>query len=124
MAGSTHTYVAVMEHAPEANKRLLKKTRPSRAGKKAAQGTSHVVRKQRLLDKIAAVMYENEVLQAQCDLYGKQKAVALAERECARYDLKVSENTSAHRLLLIRNEVPDFSVKLLQGAFDCYSAVL
>ena len=69
-------------------------------------------------------MHENEVLQTQYDLSVKEKAVALAERECARYDLTVSENTSAHRLLLIKNEVPDFSLQLLQGAFDCYSAVL
>ena len=124
MTGSTHTYVAVMEHAPEANKRLRKKTRPSRAGKKSAQGTSHVVRKQRLLAKIAALMHENEVLQTQYDLAVQEKLEALARAQVARYDLKVSENTSAHRLLLIKNEVPEFSVQLLQGAFDCYSAVL
>ena len=82
------------------------------------------MRKQRLLTEIEELTKDNAVLQAKYELAVRQGAVVLAERDTARYELKVSENTSAHRLLLIKNEVPHFSKKILQGAFDCYSATL
>ena len=108
-----------MEHSSEDGQNVVKPKR-CRAGKKNAQGTTPTVRRQRLLTRIVGLTKDNAVLHAEYDLAVRQGAVVAAERDSARYVLKVSENTSAHRLLLIKNVVPHCSRKALQSEFECY----
>ena len=112
-----------MDHSSDDGINVVKPKR-CRAGQGNAQGTTHVVRKQRMQTKIDGLTKDIAVLQAEYDVAVRQGAVVLAERDSARYELKAAENTSAHRLLLIENEVPDFVGKMNDGAFDCYALFL
>ena len=95
-----------------------------RKGQTNCQGTSPKVRMERLNVKIDGLTIDNAVLQENYDRATRQLTRVLAERDSARTQLKISENTSAHRLLLIKNEVPDFSRSFLKGRYDCYTASL
>ena len=110
--------MAVMEHSPEDARHVVihvVKPKRCRTGKKEMQ---------KLLTTIEGLTKHNAVLHAKYDIAVHQGAVALAERDVARCELRVSENTSAHRLLLIKNEVRHFSRKVLHGEFECYAAEL
>ena len=74
--------------------------------------------------KIEDLKIYNSVLQENYDLATRQLARVLAERDSARTQLKISEKTSAQRLLLIQVEVPNFSRVVLNGTFDVYRASL
>ena len=78
----------------------------------------------RLKEKIEGLTYDKGLLQENYALATLQLARVLAERDIARTQLKISEETSAHRLLLIQREVPNFARSLLKGTFDCYRASL
>ena len=64
------------------------------------------------------------MLQENYDLVTRQLAQEVSERDSARTQLKISEKTSAQRLLLIQREVPNFSRAVLNGTFDVYRASL
>ena len=110
-----------MNHSHDDGINVVKPKR-SRAGKKNAQGTSPKVRMERLHTQIRQLTNDIAVLQAKYDVAVRQGAVVLAERDSARYELKAAENVSRRRLLLIENEVPDFSRKMDDGTFECYAA--
>ena len=123
VTGWNQTLVAVMKPSPSNGEEVVKQKR-CRKGQKKSQGTSPKVRMERLNVKIEGLTIDNAVLQENYDLATRQLTRVLAERDSARTQLKISENTSAHRLLLIKNEVPDFSRSFLNGTFDCYTASL
>ena len=79
---------------------------------------------ERLKDKIEGLTIDKAVLQENYNLATRELARVLAERDSARTQLRQSEKTSADRLRLIQNEVPDFARSLLTGTFDCYDAGL
>lgn len=102
-----------------------------RTGEPKSQGTSPKVRMERLKDKIEGLTIDKAVLQENYNLadcartqLARELARVLAERDSARTQLRQSEKTSADRLRLIQNEVPDFARSLLTGTFDCYDAGL
>ena len=79
---------------------------------------------ERLNVKIEDLKFYNSVLQENYDLATRQLAREVSERDSARTQLKISEKTSAQRLLLIQHEVPNFARSLLGGIFDRYRASL
>ena len=100
------------------------KRKQDRRGKQNASGASSVVRIERLNEKIEDLKNRNMVLQVNCNLSEKELALVRVERDSARTQLKISEKTSAQRLLLIQHEVPNFAHYLLGGIFDRYRASL
>ena len=105
----------------------LKKDRTNYKNK--GQGTSPKVRIDRLKVTIEHLTFEKATLQEKYNdadsarkNLARELARVLEERDSARTELRQSEKTSAHRLLLIKNEVPDFASSLLSGTFDCYDA--
>ena len=78
----------------------------------------------RLKEKIEGLTYDKGLLQENYALATLQLARVLAERDIARTQLKISEETSANRLLLIHVEVPNFPRDFLKGTFDGYRASL
>ena len=123
VTGWNQTLVAVMKPSSSNGEKVVKQKR-CRKGQKKSQGASQTVRKERLLFKIEGLTSHLAVLQENYDLATRQLARVFAERDSARTQLKISENTSAHRLLLIKNEVPNCSRSFLNGTFDCYTASL
>ena len=123
VTGWNQTLVAVMKPSSSNGEKVVKQKR-CRQGQKKSQGISPKVRMERLKDQIEGLTIDNSVLQENYNLATRQLARVLAERDSARTQLKISENTSAQRLLLIKNEVPDFSRSFLKGRYDCYTASL
>ena len=74
--------------------------------------------------KIEDLKFLNSVLQENYDLATRQLAREVSERDSARTQLKISEKTSAQRLLLIQREVPHFPRAVLNGTFGVYRASL
>ena len=95
-----------------------------RAGRPSASGTSQKVRQDRLKKKIEDLTVLNTCLGDTMQNTTCELAVMTAERDSARTQLQISEKTSAQRLLLIRNELPDFSRSFLKGVYDRYTASL
>ena len=79
---------------------------------------------ERLNEKFEGLTYDKGLLQENYALATRQLARVFVERDSARTQLKISEKTSAHRLLLIQREVPEFARSVLKGTFDCYRASL
>ena len=123
VTGWNQTLVAVMKHSSSNGEKVVKQKR-CRKAQTSAQGTSHKVRKERLNVKTEGLKIDNGVLQTNLDLAKQELALVLAERDSARTQLKISEKTSAQRLLLIQREVPTFTRSILNGTFDCYRASL
>ena len=115
---------AMAKKSSSSNGETVVKQKRCRKGTKNCQGTSPKVRMERLNEKIEGLTYDKGLLQENYALATRQLARVLAERDSARTQLKISEKTSAHRLLLIQREVPDFARSVLKGTFDCYRASL
>ena len=96
------------------------KPRPSRKGNKRAQGTTPQVIQARLKLKIEDLTKLNNLWQTNYEAISVEYKRVLKERDVAQAQLKSSEETSAARLLLIHNELPDFPQSLLEGQYDCY----
>ena len=79
---------------------------------------------ERLKVKIEDAKFYNSVLQKNYDLATQQLVRLVSERDSARTQLKISEKTSAQRLLLIQREVPNLSRAVLNRSFDVYRASL
>ena len=78
----------------------------------------------RLREKIEALTYANGQMQEKHAAATSHLLEVLAERDSARTQLKISEKTSAQRLLLIQREVPNYARSFLNGTFDWYRASL
>ena len=115
---------AMAKTSPSSNGENVVKPKPSRAGQKSAQGTSPKVREDRLKKKIEDLTVLNKCLGDTMQNTTCELAVMTAERDSARTQLKISQQISEARLLMIKNEVPDFSRHFLKGSFDRYRASL
>ena len=123
VTGWNQTLVAAMKQSSSNGEKVVKQKR-CRKGQKKSQGTSQTVRKERPLFKIEGLTSHLAVFQENYDLATRDLTRVLAERDTARTQLKISEKTSAQRLLLIQREVPNFSRYMLKGKFDSYKASL
>ena len=83
-----------------------------------------MVRMVRMNVELEDAKFYNSVLQENYDLETQQLVGLVSERDSARTQLKISEKTSAQRLLLIQREVPNFSRDVRKETFDHYRASL
>ena len=95
-----------------------------RKGQTNFSGTSHAVRMEGMKVKPEDAKSYNSVMQEKYDLATQQLRGLVSEGDSARTQLKISEKTSAERLLLIQREVPNLSRAVLKGTFDHYRASL
>ena len=115
---------AMAKTSPPSNGENVVKPKRCRAGRPSASGTSQKVRQDRLKKKIEDLTVLNTCLGDTMQNTTCELAVMTAERDSARTQLQISEKTSAQRLLLIRNELPDVSRSFLKGVYDRYTASL
>jgi len=91
-----------------------------RTGQTKTQGASPKVR----VDKVKTELRDEKVLKNMWQTNYETLALELkrvfAERDAARAQLKLTEKTSAARLVVIKNEVPNFAASCFKGRFDCY----
>ena len=115
---------AMAKKSSSSNGENVVKPKRCRKGQKTCQGTSPKVRIERQNVKIEDLKVLNKMWKENYETSSRQLARVLAERDSARTQLKISEKISAARLLLIKNEVPEFSRSFLKGRYDCYTASL
>ena len=115
---------AMPKKSSSSNGERVVKPKRCRAGRPSASGTSQKVRQDRLKKKIEDLTVLNTCLGDTMQNTTCELAVMTAERDSARTQLQISEKTSAQRLLLIRNELPDVSRSFLKGVYDRYTASL
>ena len=115
---------AMAKTSPSSNGENVVKPKRCRAGRPSASGTSQKVRQDRLKKKIEDLTVLNTCLGDTMQNTTCELAVMTAERDSARTQLKISQQISEARLLMIKNEVPDFTRHFLKGSFDRYRASL
>ena len=76
------------------------------------------------VDRVKTELRDEKVLkqlwQTNYETLGREFKMMVAERDLARAQLKSTEKQSAARLVVIKNEVPDFAASFFKGRFDCY----
>ena len=111
---------AMPKKSSSSNGERVVKPKRCRAGQKHAQGTPPKVRVDRVKTELRDEKVLKQLWQTNYETLGREFKMMVAERDLARAQLKSTVAQSAARLVVIKNEVPDFAASFFKGRFDCY----